>query len=372
MTPGERSSDYVDIFLAESIRRPMPTTLPDSLTPEFVHLQDHLNTECFVARVRNGRVLSDRGTVLTPDHKLLFDVSNQMSVRRDFSKVHLHQANRRNVFPPIQSIEGTVVVLAVAAGGNYFHWLTEALPRICLLEKSGLGSLSDVDSFVINSGPPFIAESLEILGIETGRCIAADWNTHIEARELWVPSLPGVTLNPPAWACEFLRERLLPHRTVSGKGRRLYIRRGQTTRRFVRNEEEIVSLLEDFGFVSIDPGAHSLKDQMGMFAEAEIVIGSHGAALANLLWCKPGTKVLELLPHHQKGEWFWPYCYWALSDSCGLEYHCMESIKTDSGQEKELYADQEFSPEKIRHWLESAELGIEPSRVFGKSEDRLI
>ncbi|MBC2601094.1 glycosyltransferase family 61 protein [Puniceicoccus vermicola] len=295
--------------------------------------------------------MSNRGTVLTPGHKLLFDVSNQMSVRRDFAKVQFHQAFQRNIFPPIRRVQGRVAVLVTAAGGNYFHWLTEALPRLRLLEIAE-GGIDRIDSFVVNQGASFIGESLDLLGVPLSRRIDTDWNTHLKADELLVPSLPGVTLNPPRWACSFLQERMLPHGAPSGKGPRIYIRRGQTNRRFVRNEEEILAVLEDFGFVSVDPGEFDLKEQIAIFRDAEVIVGSHGAALANLLWCGSGTKVLELLPLHRPGKWFWPYCYWALSASCDLDYHCLQSLETDGDHDKELYADQSFSSTEIRQWLE--------------------
>ena len=37
-----------------------------------------------------------------------------------------------------------------------------------------------------------------------------------------------------------------------------------------------------------------VKDQMKTFAEASHVLAAHGAGLTNLLWCQPGTKVIEI------------------------------------------------------------------------------
>ena len=44
----------------------------------------------------------------------------------------------------------------------------------------------------------------------------------------------------------------------------------------------------------------SLPFQVALFKNADIVIAQHGAALANLVFCRPGTKVIEITPFDQK------------------------------------------------------------------------
>ena len=39
----------------------------------------------------------------------------------------------------------------------------------------------------------------------------------------------------------------------------------------------------------------SVKDQATAFAHAEMIVAPHGGALTNLIFCRPGTKVVELL-----------------------------------------------------------------------------
>ena len=44
-------------------------------------------------------------------------------------------------------------------------------------------------------------------------------------------------------------------------------------------------------------GNFHFNDQVKIFNNAEFIIGLHGAAFANLCFCKPGTKVVELRSH---------------------------------------------------------------------------
>ena len=61
-----------------------------------------------------------------------------------------------------------------------------------------------------------------------------------------------------------------------------------------------------------------LGEQIDLFAGARLVIAQHGAALANLVWCSPQTRVLEIVPCQPIGvdlDYFK-----RLSNSFGLRY----------------------------------------------------
>jgi capsular polysaccharide biosynthesis protein len=47
-----------------------------------------------------------------------------------------------------------------------------------------------------------------------------------------------------------------------------------------------------------------------------VVVGAHGAALSNLIWCRPGTIVVELLPASYQ-----PAYFEHLSQTMGLSHH---------------------------------------------------
>lgn len=60
------------------------------------------------------------------------------------------------------------------------------------------------------------------------------------------------------------------------------------------------------------------------FAAAAVVVSPHGGVLADLVFCNPGTKVLELLPTDHPG----PY-YYTLSLAAGLDYRCLACRSLD-------------------------------------------
>ena len=62
------------------------------------------------------------------------------------------------------------------------------------------------------------------------------------------------------------------------------------------NDEEVFQYLKSKGFSKYKVGELSFKNQIHLFHNAKIIIGPHGAAFANLIFCKPDTKVFEFKP----------------------------------------------------------------------------
>jgi FkbM family methyltransferase len=70
------------------------------------------------------------------------------------------------------------------------------------------------------------------------------------------------------------------------------------------------------GFENIVPDELSVRQQLETFLGAEMVVGAHGAGLANIVVCRPGTKVLELMPAHGQ----MPEYYKNLAEGCGHRF----------------------------------------------------
>ena len=65
----------------------------------------------------------------------------------------------------------------------------------------------------------------------------------------------------------------------------------------------------------LNPDQYSFAQQIHLFAQAEQICAVHGGALANLVWSRPGTKVLELCPRTSLNG-----CYESLCERVGLNY----------------------------------------------------
>ncbi|MEG5066506.1 tetratricopeptide repeat protein [Microcoleus sp. B3-A4] len=284
----------------------------------------------FVAAIPNGRVwivpqenywlICKAIAVITPDNYLLADVS------RDYPgflpgcekhDVRKHSVFKLESFPSLKQIDGRVAVLSGLSGNVYFHWMVDVLPRIELLRHSGM-DLAEIDWFLVNSCQhQFQRESMRILGIPEEKVLESDRLPHIQATELIVPSFAGYLGWPSGWAMDFLRREFLKGILPSSSyPKRIYISRSKARYRRVLNEEDVVEVLENFGFVSILPESLSLAEQIAHFYHAEVIVAAHGSGLTNTIFCSQGTKVIELVSPHYISHY-----YWGISQYLQLEHY---------------------------------------------------
>jgi capsular polysaccharide biosynthesis protein len=246
---------------------------------------------------------------------MLFDVSVDWSANP-------HEAARHSLFQrkriaSIERLAGTSSVLATSESAGFFHWITDALPRLQILRKASPLPWEAIDHFLISEGIPAIHESLSLLGIPADKLIVTRRDSHFLCDWLIVPSLPGAPGNVPPWAIDFLRSQFIKSSAETPiKPKRIYVSRSKASGRKISNEEEILPLLSSRGFARIALEEMSLSDQITLFSQAEAIIAPHGAGLTNLAWCAPKTKLLEIF-----SPLYVNLCYWAIASLTQADYY---------------------------------------------------
>jgi capsular polysaccharide biosynthesis protein len=66
--------------------------------------------------------------------------------------------------------------------------------------------------------------------------------------------------------------------------------------------------LKPLGFGAIQPEKHSFDEQALTFAQAEVIVCEFGASLTNGMFCRPGTKVVEIIAEGQHDPWSSHFC----------------------------------------------------------------
>lgn len=119
---------------------------------------------------------------------------------------------------------------------------------------------------------------------------------------------------PSPYDIALLRNKFAPQKKVKPY-RKLYLSR--SGRRKVKNEAQVREILQEFDFEILEDISRSVDEQIRLFAEAAVVVGPHGAAFTNLLWCQPGTQVMEFFYAGYTPPFFYYLC-----QLLGLEYSC--------------------------------------------------
>jgi capsular polysaccharide biosynthesis protein len=90
------------------------------------------------------------------------------------------------------------------------------------------------------------------------------------------------------------------------------------------NQDEVFELLQTYGFEQVFCENHTVTEQIRMFANAEFIAGPGGAAWANILFCKPGTRALCLIPKYSNSN-FASFSNIAYAFNINLECYFQES-----------------------------------------------
>jgi hypothetical protein len=218
-------------------------------------------------------------------------------------------------------IKGPILSLLSGGGGNYnyYHWLFDVLPRYHIACKSKLFSNTPF-VYVPSCEVGFQRETLAHLHIPKELLISSMHVKHIRAPIIFVTDHPNPEAKIPSWICSFLRETFLPFASPSTQCiDKIYISRSDSTNaRRVVNEEEVCSTLQEHGFAITKLSELTFSNQVSLFRTAKLIIAPHGAGLSNLVFCEPGTKVLEIFnPDYH------PSMYKELSARIGLNYEAI-------------------------------------------------
>ncbi len=299
-----------------------PKILKSPLHPSFRYKSAKIPAT-FVAIIPNGRGWLDG------QNNVIINSKNQ--VLKDLSTGNAELILSSKTLPPIDEINGTVCSLVTpGAGKGYYHWMVALLPRLELVRRSGI-DLNTIDKFLVNHYQhPFQFETLQKMGIPQDKIMDIQGRFHIRAKKLIVPNIINhwqlqteeIKLNTSDHEdsiFQSIRKQFLSknHHEFEQQKKRIYITRKEQKSRKILNEPDLVDLLKKLKFEIVTLEHLSVSQQAHLMAQAKVVIAPHGAGLSNLIFCQPGTQVIEFFSSHIK-----PY-YWLLCNDLSLEYYSL-------------------------------------------------
>lgn len=293
-------------------KKPLPREAPASY-PVLPQSHPHLCEstlwygQSWCAEIKKVTVYGPTVAVVDEKQRLLWDVSCEWG-----QPPELNWTMRRVWMPSTSFLKGRALILAATGGESYYHWMMDVLPRIGLAKKNGF-KLESFDHFVVNGiTKPFQQETLHALGIPLEKCrVFGKRKKAYLCEDAILPSLPGPMGLPCPETVEFLNSIFSAGQEKGAK--LLFVGRGKGDRRPLEEAERIWTGLQKLGFAQIEPEKMSVAEQARAFRSARVIVGAHGAALANLVFCRPGTQVIELF-----SPLYVNACYRNLSLAAGL------------------------------------------------------
>jgi capsular polysaccharide biosynthesis protein len=276
--PGTWAEVYPATPIAETSRRYVGMDGPD-----FESFRPSVSPECAVAVLSDPVVLDRHGQVFTEAGDFVEDTSWYRH-RRPGGPLP-------EVLPEAQALEERCVLLASEwAGENFGHFLVDLLPRLEYLERSGL--LRDDDTWLVPRLD--ITETRTLFrrtGIDPARVVWLEPGSCVTAPEVVVATFPGRAFAHSASTVEYLRARFM-ERPDDDAPTHLYLTRAGHSRA-PANEDEVVRLVRAHGYEVLDCAT---RPGCARFANARVILGANGAALANCVFAPPDATVVELSP----------------------------------------------------------------------------
>ena len=255
------------------------------------------------------------GSVVTSDNRLLADLSPEVWGTENhpvFSSFRL---------PKSRLLHGrTAICVTPEAPGNYYHWLIDLLPRVALVKKAA--GFQSVDQILLNGSGAFYEQtSLQALGVPLDNVLFVDRHDRFQISRATIPSMDHSSMIVAPWKIRALRET---RDAILGASlptpKRLYISRARAAVRRVLNEAALTSVLQNNGFAVVELESMPWTEQVRLFYNAEIIFAPHGAALANIVFCRPNTLIVEIGTRSGFKEF-----YWRLASSAQLRYRFIKA-----------------------------------------------
>ncbi len=286
---GVKTANGVSTFLSEAGRV--------ALEPDYVWCIHRQSPQQTLQVGRRGTPIINRKLLLNLDFNSTADILDSSGAKR-------------SVHYPI------VIAPWSHPWGAYYDFVIFILAKLCRIEQA-------LDQEVWQAAKicypfrntAFEAQFLDKLGIPESARI----NSNVPNLQIETDCLIVANNQPDMFYCSpsdiaLLRARFLPERRSQPAQKRLFIARAGT--RKVRNEAAVRALLtQEFEFEIVEDIARTVDEQIDLFRQAAIIVAPHGSGLANLIWCNPGTQVVELFCGA-----YMPRYYYYLCNLLGFKY----------------------------------------------------
>lgn len=263
-----------------------------------------------IADKKNNLFIQGYQNMVSPDHLAKYDPwysMQSLSAESDHKVLHTRVGNH-------EVLDQIVIPLCAAGNPNYGHYLFDGLGAAFCLSMM----LPNQKITTIGQGlAPWKREILAALNLlDNYKALKAP----VVCRKILASTTLSKHVSQPSFlirpAFDMLRLRFGANARPT---RKLLISRSDIPGRVAVNWNEIEQIAIKRGFEVIFPERMTVAEQVLTFASAAVVVGEHGAAMANIGFCLPGASVLEIQPANRNDSWIKSTAFFM-----GLRWHVFQ------------------------------------------------
>lgn len=295
----------------------------------------------FICELNDCTLIGTHGIAVTADDRLILDTIDH-GIRSFVRMDRYHRSRNEFLRRQLRSIgqssilsEHEYVVPFICSDWSYYHWVTEYLPKLRLLEIYEERTSREPVILIEAEPSSFVPESLALAGYGPERCVRMDELDAMTVSTMVIPThrshffnhlSPELSQYSPSradltWVHQRMRRAVDDNLPYGDDNERIYISRQNATRgRTVENYDEVMTMLDRYGFKSYRLEDLSFKEQVALFSGAEVIVGPIGAGLVNMIFAENAT-ILEIFPeqHLRANAGLVPHFYF-LAQQLGFEY----------------------------------------------------
>ena len=255
--------------------------------------------------VKKARIFTDNNeNVAVIKNNFLLPKLSFQQVNGRLKNIKYNSVLKKGTTSFIKKFPGTVLNLSQGgSGNNYFHFIFDIIPKIYISQKK----IKKKINFYYASRPQnWQIKIFKILGITKEKLIDSSKYKYIFADKIICIDHPwykkGYFQNEvkkiPEWVIRVNRKIFLNKSKKFEATEKIFLDR--STSKFnhckIFNPNSLNYWLKKKNFGVYTPEKLSQEKQIFLFKNASIILGAHGAALTNIIFCKPGTKIIEIIP----------------------------------------------------------------------------
>lgn len=259
--------------------------------------------------------------MITPDGLLLNDelveyASKDFGIKSPFVEFRYEDKlilGYEKMKHPIKVDEG--IFISSGHDFNYFHWIVECLPKVVFIDQ--FEEFKDLPLIIVKGLHPNLLTALDFCNVNKRKIIQIVYGKPHKINRLVFPSALSRIVDRYQGELQFdddiilskkwisqVRQLFLKDQNLEEKPwRKLFLTR-KSGIRAIPNIDQIEKALLERNFEIVDLNNVAFDYQIELFSQAKTIVAPTGAAITNLIFCQPGTKVIVFMSDHDISNYY--------------------------------------------------------------------